>query len=84
MSAPLKSAASAVTRSYPRGLPILVAGTSVVVVGAYVKSQLSTQSNTMDRFFSTYNTPESEASRQRTFHGHPDTRSNMLNILGRK
>ncbi|TQW01026.1 hypothetical protein V2A60_002043 [Cordyceps javanica] len=84
MSAPSRTAASAISRTYPKSLPILVAGTSVLVVGAYVKSQLETQSSNMDRFFSTYNTPESEASRRKTFAGHPDTRDNMLNILGRK
>lgn len=38
----------------------------------------------MDRFFSTYNTPESEAARRKSFEGYPDTRSNILNVLGRK
>ncbi|KAJ6787834.1 hypothetical protein PWT90_09892 [Aphanocladium album] len=84
MSAPVRAATSAITRTYPRGLPMLMAGTSVLVVGAYVKSQLTTQSNTMDRFFATYNTPESEASRRKTFEGFPDTRSNMLNFLSWK
>ncbi|KAJ3483628.1 hypothetical protein NLG97_g7263 [Lecanicillium saksenae] len=84
MSAPVRAATSAVTRTYPRGLPMLIAGTSVVAVGAYVKSQLTTQSKTMDRFFATYNTPVSEASRRKTFEGHPDTRSNVLNFLGWK
>ncbi|OAA60016.1 hypothetical protein ISF_06027 [Cordyceps fumosorosea ARSEF 2679] len=84
MSAPSKAATSAISRSYPKSLPILVAGTSVLIVGAYVKSQLATQSNNMDRFFSTYNTPESEASRRKTFEGYPDTRTNILNILGTK
>ncbi|KAJ4147523.1 hypothetical protein LMH87_002035 [Akanthomyces muscarius] len=81
MSAPVTSA---ITRTYPKALPVLIAGTSVLAVGTYVKSQLTTASNTMDRFFSTYNTPESEAARRKSFEGYPDTRSNMLNVLGRK
>ncbi|EGX96114.1 hypothetical protein CCM_00769 [Cordyceps militaris CM01] len=84
MTVPSRAAASAISRSYPKSLPILVVGTSVLAVGAYVKSQLDTQSDNMDRFFSTYNTPESEASRRKTFEGYPDTRTNVLNMLGRK
>lgn len=38
----------------------------------------------MDRFFSSYNTPESEASRRKTFEGQPDPRTNLLNFLSWK
>ncbi|KAL1901506.1 hypothetical protein Sste5346_001913 [Sporothrix stenoceras] len=51
-------------------------------VAAYVYGQLHTESKTMDRFFSAYHTPESEASRQRVFEGAiEDPRKNLLNFL---
>ncbi|CAK7275331.1 hypothetical protein SEPCBS57363_006626 [Sporothrix epigloea] len=54
-------------------------------VAAYVYSQLHTESNTMDRYFSAYHTAESEASRKRVFDGAiDDPRKNLLNILSWK
>ncbi|CAK7203375.1 hypothetical protein SEUCBS139899_006108 [Sporothrix eucalyptigena] len=51
-------------------------------VAGYVYTQLHTESNTMDRYFSAYHTPESEASRKRVFDGAiEDPRKNLLNFL---
>ncbi|KAK2595341.1 hypothetical protein QQS21_006941 [Conoideocrella luteorostrata] len=79
MSAPAKAASAA---RYRNGFLFLMFGTGAIAVGTYVRSQLVTNSNTMDRFFASYNTPESEASRRRTFEGHPDPRTNILNFQG--
>lgn len=57
---------------------------TAVAIATYIQSQLTTGSKTMDRFFDKYNTPESEASRQKTFQGHPDPRTNILNFLSWK
>ncbi|KAK9443667.1 uncharacterized protein G6M90_00g003370 [Metarhizium brunneum] len=81
MSAPVRAVATARFRKPLLGLMF---GTSALGVATYVRSQLVTNSNTMDRFFATYNTPESEASRQKTFQGHPDPRTNILNFLSWK
>ncbi|KIH95261.1 hypothetical protein SPBR_04021 [Sporothrix brasiliensis 5110] len=54
-------------------------------VATYVYGQLHTESKTLDRVFSAYNTPESEASRQRVFDGAiEDPRNNLLNFLSWK
>ena len=69
---------------FPKALPVVVFGTAIAGVATYVRSQLVQESATMDRFFSKYNTPESEASRRRTFEGNPDPRTNILNVLSWK
>ncbi|EOO01876.1 hypothetical protein UCRPA7_2615 [Phaeoacremonium minimum UCRPA7] len=52
-------------------------------VAAYVRSQLRTESNTMDRFFAQYKSPQSELSRQRVFEGaQEDPRKSLFNVLG--
>ncbi|OAQ64691.1 hypothetical protein VFPPC_13931 [Pochonia chlamydosporia 170] len=82
MSAPARAVAT--TTRFRKPLLGLMFGTSAIGVGTYIRSQLVTNSNTMDRFFASYNTPESEASRQKTFEGHPDPRTNLLNFLSWK
>lgn len=54
---------------------------AVSAVGAYVRSQLRRESRTMDRYFSTYRSPESEASRRKVFEGQPDPRNSLFNVL---
>lgn len=57
---------------------------SVAAVAGYVSHNLKTNSRQFDKFFASYNTPESEASRRKTFEAAPkqDPRTNFLNILG--
>ncbi|KAL4722906.1 hypothetical protein ACLX1H_010146 [Fusarium chlamydosporum] len=67
----------------PKVLPVLIAVGSISVVGGYVRSQLSTQSRTFDRYFSQYNTTKSESARAKTFNGQvPDPRTSLFNVLG--
>ncbi|KAF5019572.1 hypothetical protein F66182_8425 [Fusarium sp. NRRL 66182] len=67
----------------PKVLPVLVVVASVSVVGGYVRSQLTTQSRTFDRYFSQYNSVQSEAVRAKTFNGSvPDPRTSFFNVLG--
>ncbi len=56
----------------------------VTAIAGVVRLQLASQSNKMDHIFSQYNTPESEESRRKTFDGHPDPRTNILNFLSWK
>ncbi|EPE03175.1 hypothetical protein F503_01511 [Ophiostoma piceae UAMH 11346] len=64
--------------------PIVSIG-AASVVASYVYTQLHSESATMDRFFASYHTPESEASRQRVFDGAiEDPRKNVLNFLSWK
>jgi hypothetical protein len=57
---------------------------AATTVTAYVQWQLKKESTQMDRFFQPYNTPESEASRSKSFEGAPDPRSSLFNVLGWK
>ncbi|KAF9774993.1 hypothetical protein IL306_006916 [Fusarium sp. DS 682] len=67
----------------PRVLPVLIAVGSISVVGGYVRSQLTNQSRTFDRYFSQYNTTKSESVRAKTFDGSvPDPRTSLFNVLG--
>lgn len=64
--------------------PIVSVG-AASAVATYVYTQLHHESDTMDRFFASYHTPESEASRQRVFDGAiEDPRKNILNFLSWK
>ncbi|KAB5522125.1 hypothetical protein GE09DRAFT_501237 [Coniochaeta sp. 2T2.1] len=65
----------------PRILPAVVVIGAVSAVGAYVRSQLRQESRAMDRYFSQYKSPESEASRARVFEGQSDPRKSVFNIL---
>ncbi|KAG7102810.1 hypothetical protein HYQ44_016898 [Verticillium longisporum] len=47
--------------------PALMVGTSIAVVGSFIASQLTTSSRNLDRAFAKYNSPQSEASRKRSF-----------------
>ncbi|KAH6689656.1 hypothetical protein F5X68DRAFT_230272 [Plectosphaerella plurivora] len=69
---------------YPKVLPVVVFGTAAAGVVTYVRAQLMHESDTMDRFFSKYNSPQSEESRRRAFEGHVEPRSNILNFLSWK
>ncbi|RGP78054.1 hypothetical protein FLONG3_3889 [Fusarium longipes] len=67
----------------PKVLPVLIAVGSISIVGGYVRSQLTNQSRTFDRYFSQYNTNKSESVRAKTFDGSvPDPRTSLFNILG--
>ncbi|EFW98828.1 hypothetical protein CMQ_4680 [Grosmannia clavigera kw1407] len=66
-------------------VPTLVTVGAVTGVATYVRRQLMRESQAFDRYFSTYNTPESEASRKRVFEGaSEDPRTSLMNILGWK
>lgn len=56
---------------------------TVSAVGALVYWQLQAESRTMDRMFAQYQSPESEASRQRVFKdmGRADPRRSVFNVL---
>ncbi|KZZ98294.1 hypothetical protein AAL_02812 [Moelleriella libera RCEF 2490] len=86
MSAPIRAASAAASagRNTNRLLLAIMFTGSAAAVGTYVQRQLSTESRAMDRYFAAYNTPESEASRRRTFEGYPDPRTNFLNFLSWK
>lgn len=62
------------------------ASLAVSAVALSVRSQLMTESQAMDRFFSKYNNPQSEAMRQKVFDGAPgtrqDPRKSLFNVLG--
>ncbi|KAM0326779.1 hypothetical protein ACHAQA_006653 [Verticillium albo-atrum] len=81
---PLRLRASTVPPAMMRFGPVLIVGATVAVVGTFISAQLSTSSQNLDRAFAKYNSPESEASRQRSFDGAPDPRTNLLNCLGWK
>ncbi|WDK09185.1 hypothetical protein CGRA01v4_00463 [Colletotrichum graminicola] len=62
-------------------LPSLLASVSAVALN--IRSQLKTESQTMDRFFAKYKNPRSEAARQKVFDGAlEDPRRSWFNILG--
>ncbi|OAA66445.1 hypothetical protein SPI_01021 [Niveomyces insectorum RCEF 264] len=66
-------------------IPTVVTLGAVSGVVAYVRQQLNRESNTMDRYFASYNTPQSEASRRRVFEGaSEDPRTSLLNVLSWK
>ncbi|OIW22548.1 hypothetical protein CONLIGDRAFT_687376 [Coniochaeta ligniaria NRRL 30616] len=68
--------------SVPRVLPAVVVVGALSAVGLYVRSQLRQESRAMDRYFSQYKSPESEASRNKVFEGQPDPRKSVFNVLG--
>ncbi|KAF4979053.1 hypothetical protein FZEAL_4663 [Fusarium zealandicum] len=73
------------TVAAPKALPILMAVGSFAVVAGFVRSQLSITSAKFDRSFSKYNTPQSEASRAKTFDGAVENpRTSLFNLLGRR
>lgn len=65
---------------YGRAIATVV---SLSLVGAFVSWQLQVESRTMDRMFAQYQSPESEASRQRVFKdvGRADPRKSVFNVL---
>ncbi|KAI1317667.1 hypothetical protein F5Y16DRAFT_392578 [Xylariaceae sp. FL0255] len=65
-------------------LPIVATVGAGFLVGSYVKSQLSRESNSIDRIFSQQNTPEVMAARKRDLltDTYGDPRNSLLNILG--
>ncbi|TPX10284.1 uncharacterized protein E0L32_008689 [Thyridium curvatum] len=68
-----------------KAAPTLVVVGAVSGVVAYVHRCLSYESSQMDRFFSSYNTPQSEANRAKVFQDASyDPRTNVLNVLGWK
>ncbi|KAI8717836.1 hypothetical protein NCS52_00860700 [Fusarium sp. LHS14.1] len=69
----------------PKVLPIVMAVGSFAIVAGFVRSQLAITSAKFDRSFDKYNTPESEASRARTFDGAVENpRTSLFNALGRR
>lgn len=56
----------------------------VSAVATYVSWQLSRSARTYDRMFAQYQSPESEASRQKVFgdQGRGDPRRSVFNVLG--
>ncbi|KAF6803175.1 hypothetical protein CSOJ01_11090 [Colletotrichum sojae] len=71
------------TPALARFLPAAITVGVVSAVAMNVRSQLKTESATMDRFFSKYNDPKSEANRQKVFDGAlEDPRKSWFNILG--
>ncbi|KAK1634245.1 hypothetical protein BDP81DRAFT_432440 [Colletotrichum phormii] len=57
---------------------------AVSAVALNIRSQLKTESQQMDRFFSKYNNPQSEAARQKVFEDPTeDPRKSWFNALGR-
>ncbi|KAJ9133872.1 hypothetical protein NKR23_g10512 [Pleurostoma richardsiae] len=66
-----------------RLLPAVVVIGAVSAVAGYVRSQLRTESHTMDRFFAQYKNAQSEESRRRVFEqAREDPRKSLYNILG--
>ncbi|KAJ4309729.1 hypothetical protein N0V84_011342 [Fusarium piperis] len=69
----------------PKALPIIMVVGSFAVVAGFIRSQLSVTSAKFDRSFAKYNTPESEASRAKTFEGAVENpRTSLFNALGRR
>lgn len=48
----------------------------------YAATELHARSAEMDRIFKPYHSTESEELRRKTFEGHSDPRTNLLNFLG--
>ncbi|KAL0940543.1 uncharacterized protein CTRU02_203307 [Colletotrichum truncatum] len=66
-----------------RFLPAAITIGIVSAVAMNVRWQLKTEAQTMDRFFSKYKNPKSEAIRQQVFDGAiEDPRKSWYNILG--
>lgn len=59
---------------------------TVTAVAAFVRWQLQRESQTMDRMFAQYHSPQSEASRQKVFadSGFGDPRLSLFNVLSWK
>ncbi|KAI3398935.1 hypothetical protein diail_8258 [Diaporthe ilicicola] len=57
---------------------------NISAVVTYVQWQLQTSSRTYDRMFAQYQSPQSEASRQKVFEdqGSADPRRSVFNVLG--
>ncbi|WYZ37649.1 hypothetical protein EsH8_II_001155 [Colletotrichum jinshuiense] len=76
----------AATPALARFLPAAITVGVISAVALSVRSQLMTESQAMDRFFSKYNNPQSEAMRQKVFDGAPgtrqDPRKSLFNVLG--
>ncbi|KAK1962788.1 hypothetical protein LY78DRAFT_705605 [Colletotrichum sublineola] len=71
------------TPALARFLPAAITVGIVSAVALNIRSQLKTESQTMDRFFAKYNNSQSEAVRQRVFDGAlEDPRKSWFNILG--
>ncbi|KAK2028994.1 hypothetical protein LX32DRAFT_639501 [Colletotrichum zoysiae] len=73
----------ATTPALARFLPAAITFGIVSAVALNIRSQLKTESQTMDRFFAKYKNPQSEAVRQRVFDGAlEDPRRSWFNVLG--
>ncbi|KAJ0300944.1 hypothetical protein COL516b_008120 [Colletotrichum fioriniae] len=74
----------ALARFLPAAITVGIGGLSVSAVALNIRSQLKTESQQMDRFFSKYNNPQSEAARQKVFEDpSEDPRKSWFNALGR-
>ncbi|EXF83658.1 hypothetical protein CaCOL14_000367 [Colletotrichum acutatum] len=72
------------TPALARFLPAAITVGIVSAVALNIRSQLKTESQQMDRFFSKYNNPQSEAARQKVFEDpSEDPRKSWFNALGR-
>ncbi|KXH35335.1 hypothetical protein CSIM01_08910 [Colletotrichum simmondsii] len=72
------------TPALARFLPAAITIGIVSAVALNIRSQLKTESQQMDRFFSKYNNPQSEAARQKVFEDpSEDPRRSWFNALGR-
>ncbi|OHF02559.1 hypothetical protein CORC01_02254 [Colletotrichum orchidophilum] len=72
------------TPALARFLPAAITVGIVSAVVLNIRSQLKTESQQMDRFFSKYNNPQSEANRQKVYEGSlDDPRRSWYNALGR-
>ncbi|KAI3551900.1 hypothetical protein CPAR01_12752 [Colletotrichum paranaense] len=72
------------TPALARFLPAAITVGIVSAVALNIRSQLKTESQQMDRFFSKYNNPQSEAARQKVFEDpSEDPRRSWFNALGR-
>ncbi|KAJ0166203.1 hypothetical protein CTA2_8264 [Colletotrichum tanaceti] len=73
----------ATTSVLARFLPAAITVGIVSAMAVNIRSQLKTESQTMDRFFAKYRNPRSEAVRQRVFDGAvEDPRRSWFNVLG--
>ncbi|KAF4775828.1 hypothetical protein HER10_EVM0001019 [Colletotrichum scovillei] len=72
------------TPALARFLPAAITVGIVSAVALNIRSQLKTESQQMDRFFSKYNNPQSEAARRKVFEDpSEDPRKSWFNALGR-
>ncbi|CCF37989.1 hypothetical protein CH063_09197 [Colletotrichum higginsianum] len=73
----------AATPALARFLPAAITVGIVSAIAVNIRSQLKTESQTMDRFFAKYRNPQSEAVRQKVFDGAvEDPRRSWFNVLG--